>query len=56
MTRQEILNEIERIDCQLSPENLHCDGELPIGQVHKKYKRLMAEKNNLEKQLAAIDK
>ena len=51
MIETEILKAIDRIDCQLSPENLHCDGELPIAQVHIKYKRLMAERNKLEKQL-----
>jgi hypothetical protein len=30
----------ESIDCDLSPENLSCDGELPRSQVQAKYRRL----------------
>jgi len=51
MNRQQILNEIDRIDCKLSPENLHCDGEISHAQAMKKYKILMAERNKLEKEL-----
>jgi len=35
--RQEIA---EALDCDLSPENLSCDGELPAGQVRARYARL----------------
>jgi hypothetical protein len=35
--RQEIA---ERIDCDLSPENLSCDGELSRTEVNKRYNRL----------------
>ena len=30
----------DSIDCDLSPENLTCDGELPRSQVHARYKAL----------------
>lgn len=35
--RQEIA---DSIDCALSPENLHCDGEIPAAQARKKYQYL----------------
>ncbi len=30
----------QKIDCDLSPENLCCDGELPMAQVRRKAKML----------------
>ena len=36
----------EQIDCDLSPENLHCDGEITARQAQAKYKmysRVVAE-------------
>ena len=35
--RQEIASDI---DCELSPENLHCDGEISASQARAKYRRL----------------
>ena len=32
----------DSIDCDLSPENLTCDGELPRSQVHARYQALTA--------------
>ena len=32
----------DSIDCELSPENLTCDGELPRSVVHSRYKALTA--------------
>ncbi len=46
-----LLLAIDRIDCQLSPENLHCDGEITAAQAKVKYNRLMKERGALEKQL-----
>lgn len=37
--------------CQLSPENLCCDGELPPAQVRIKHARLMREWASLENQV-----
>ena len=31
----------EHIDCGLSPENLHCDGEISIAQARQKYRDYM---------------
>ncbi len=36
---------------QLSPENLHCDGEISRAEANRKYKSLMREWSNLEKQI-----
>ena len=33
---------------QLSPENLHCDGEISRAEANRKYKRLMKEWHALE--------
>jgi hypothetical protein len=46
--RQEIAN---RIDSQLSPENLTCDGELSRSSVQAKYKQL----TTAAKQLQQVD-
>lgn len=32
----------QSIDCDLSPENLSCDGELPRSQVNARYRALIA--------------
>ena len=41
----------QSIDCELSPENLSCDGELPASQVRARYKQL----NTVAKQLVKLD-
>ena len=41
----------DRIDSQLSPENLSCDGELPAAEVNRRYRFL----NKCAAQLLAID-
>lgn len=41
----------ERIDSQLSPENLSCDGELPRAEVNRRYRYL----NKCAAQLLALD-
>jgi len=46
-----IKQQIDRIDCQLSPENLHCDGEITRAQAAKKAWRLMDERAKWEKML-----
>jgi len=51
MTKEQIKNEIDRIDCKLSPENLHCDGEISPSQALAKYKILIKKRAALEKQL-----
>jgi hypothetical protein len=37
------------IDCDLSPENLSCDGELPMSQVNARYRVLTAAARDLVK-------
>ena len=41
----------DRIDCQLSPENLSCDGELASSEVNRRYRFL----NKCAAQLLALD-
>lgn len=48
---EEILKAIDRIDCNLSPENLSCDGELSRTEVNRRYRALMAQRNALEAEL-----
>ena len=37
------------IDCKLSPENLSCDGELPMTQVRARYRALTSAAQDLVK-------
>ena len=37
--------------CRLSPENLHCDGEITPAQAQQRYRAIMAEWRTLEKQV-----
>ncbi len=46
-----ILDDIKGVYCQLSPENLTCDGELPKYLVQQKYSKLNRELKNLFKEL-----
>ena len=39
----------EMIDAKLSPENLSCDGELPMSQVRARYRALTAAAQDLVK-------
>jgi len=41
----------QEIDCQLSPENLHCDGEISNTEAMRKLRRL----NAVAKELLALD-
>jgi len=36
---------------RLSPENLHCDGEISRAEARRRYRRIMDEWKHLEKQL-----
>ena len=38
----------DALDCDLSPENLTCDGELPRSQVQARYKALTTAANQLK--------
>ena len=48
---QEQKNKFSRLACQLSPENLTCDGELSNAQVRIRYRQLMKEWNALEREV-----
>lgn len=37
--------------CDLSPENLHCDGEISVAAANRKYRSLMREWRALEKKV-----
>lgn len=39
---------IERMECDISPENLTCDGELPRREVESRYNEIMRAKGDLE--------
>ena len=36
------------LDCQLSPENLHCDGEISTAEANRKYRFLATVARELE--------
>lgn len=50
----EIRKLLEDIDCQLSPENLHCDGEISRAQARMKGQALIEKKARLEKELMRL--
>ncbi len=45
---EEIRKRFQSLACQLSPENLCCDGELSPEETNKRYKELIIEWKNLE--------
>jgi hypothetical protein len=46
-----ILEDIRDIECQLSPENLFCDGERPASEARKIERQLLRKKAELIKEL-----
>ena len=48
LTQNEIQELARDIDAQLSPENLHCDGEISVAEAGRKYRNLMAVVKDLE--------
>ena len=44
----EIKDQFRWLACDLSPENLHCDGEISRAQAQVKYRKLMKEWGKLE--------
>ena len=48
-TRQEIREWFLNLTCALSPENLHCDGEISRSQAAAKYRKIMTCWRELEK-------
>ena len=50
----ELLPRFLSLASQLSPENLHCDGEISRAAAHRKYVKLRKEWNRLEKEAGRI--
>jgi hypothetical protein len=50
-TEDDHMNWFSRLCNELSPENLHCDGEISRTAAMKKYRNLMAEWKEIEKSL-----
>jgi hypothetical protein len=50
-TTEEILKDLQRVECDLSPENLHCDGEISVTAARAKERILLAERRQLVKEL-----
>lgn len=50
-TEAEIIRDLQRIECALSPENLHCDGEITRAQARIKERALVAQRAKLVKEL-----
>ena len=48
---EKILAELRSIENQLSPENLHCDGEISLAEARAKGRKLEARKAELVKKL-----
>lgn len=44
----ELKEAFEALACRLSPENLHCDGEISRAQAEKRYRQIMREWRVLE--------
>ena len=48
MLTDEIMQKFSRLCSRLSPENLHCDGEISKSQANARYKQIMREWKALE--------
>ena len=48
LTQQDVNDLAKTIDAKLSPENLHCDGEISAAQAQAKYRRLMNVASELQ--------
>jgi len=46
-----ILEDLRRVECQLDPDNLTCDGELPMNQVRQRQRQLTTERASLVREL-----
>lgn len=49
LTKEQADGLYESIDCGLSPENLHCDGEISRSQAMAKYRNYMGAVKELKK-------
>lgn len=50
-TTQEIIKDLRQVECNLSPENLHCDGEISITRARQKERVLNKMRKALVKEL-----
>jgi len=48
LTQKNVTDLCNKIDGELSPENLHCDGEISVAEANKKYRFLKAVAGELE--------
>jgi hypothetical protein len=53
-TDQQILNDLRSIENALSPENLHCDGEISRSAAMTKQRKLMAQQKALHRELGRV--
>jgi hypothetical protein len=51
MNTNTIIESLRRIECALSPENLHCDGEITRKQAEAKRRKLVKERDRLVAEL-----
>lgn len=51
LTEAELLDELRTVECELEPENLHCDGEITRAAARRKKTRLDARRAKLVKAL-----
>ena len=47
LSESEIINELRGIESGLSPENLHCDGEISVAAARRKERSLLARQRKL---------
>jgi len=50
-THEEIIKDLRDVECRLSPENLHCDGEISRTQANQKRIKLEKQQRELVKEL-----
>lgn len=49
--KKQLMKELLSLECQLSPENLTCDGELPAGAIRRRFKQLSTAKAKVVQEL-----
>lgn len=50
-TEEELMSELDGLCCELSPENISCDGELSMTAIRKKASAIRAEWKEIERKL-----
>lgn len=54
LTSDDVEDVVRKLEGELSPENLHCDGEISPAQAQKKYNHFMAAYNELCDRYACV--